>query len=445
MAQLVGRRDAGARPLISLKDTLVSPRFGIVTEVAVVDADPTEPSPPFVVQAQLANHRYLPREHASQFSASGKGFTMARAIEGALGEAVERYSASFWWPEEIRRARRAELPGRALDPRDLVLFDPSQYAGLPYRPYSDDLTIAWVEAYSLTTDAPVWVPAAAVFLSFPSTEEETLFAPTSNGLAAGPARDRAVLGAAFEVIERDAVMIGWLRRICVDRWDASNHPDPDTRRLVTAYRRRGVDVGLFRMPTDLAGITVFLAIARDADRRPAAVVGLGADFDPSVAASKAIGEIAQVRPALKRKLRLPETQARLQELVDDPRRVTSLHDHDLLYADPSSLEKLDFLFTRRIDVASWPPPGDPRGLEDLVSALRSRNHELIYCDVTVPDLERLGLFAARAIVPGFQPIDFGWNERRLGGRRLFELPASLGLAPRPRGLADLNADPHPIA
>jgi ribosomal protein S12 methylthiotransferase accessory factor len=424
---------------------LVSPRYGLVTELALVDADPDEPSPPFVVQAQLANHRYLSREQASQFSASGKGFTMERAMEGALGEAVERYAASFWWPDEIRRARRADLPGRALDPRELVLFAPAQYGTLPYRPYAEDLTLAWVEAHSLTADRSVWVPGAAVFLAFPTSDDETMFAPTSNGLAAGPSRAHAILAAAFEVIERDAVMIGWLQRVCLDRWDPSGHPDADTRRLVTAYERRGVEVGLFRMPTDLDEVAVFLAIARDPRRAPAAVVGLGADFDPAAAAARAIGEIAQVRPALKRKLRLAETQARLRELLEDPRRVTSIHDHDLLYADPSSLARLEFLFARRIDVTRWPGAGEARGLEDLVRMLKARGHELIYRDVSVPDLERLGLFVARAILPGFQPIDFGWHERRLGGRRLYELPISLGLLPRPRTVDELNADPHPIA
>ena len=60
-------------------------------------------------------------------------------------------------------------------------------------------------------------------------------------------------------------------------------------------------------------------------------------------------------------------------------------------------------------------------------------------------LARLGLFTARVIVPGFQPIHFGWKETRLGGTRLFDLAHRLGLRSRPATPADLNDDPHPLA
>jgi hypothetical protein len=49
------------------------------------------------------------------------------------------------------------------------------------------------------------------------------------------------------------------------------------------------------------------------------------------------------------------------------------------------------------------------------------------------------------IVPGFQPIHFGWDEARLGGRRLYEVPHRLGLTAAPTSPQELNADPHPLA
>lgn len=410
-----------------------------------MEADPSEPGRPFVIQAELANHNYLAKEHADQFSCSGKGFSVERAVEGALGEAVERYSASFWWNEEIRRSRRAELPGRSIDPRDLVLYDPSQYADLPYAPYLETSTLGWVEARSLTAKAPVWIPALSVFLTYPTSAEEHLAPSTSNGLAAGATLANAILAGAFEVIERDAVMIGWLNQICLDRWDPATHPDSEIRELVEAYRRRGVEVGLFRMATDVSGVSVFLAVARSPDNLPAAVVGLGAHFDAGTAAGKAVSEIAQVRPALRRKLRREETKARLEELRREPGLVTTLHDHDLLYAHPESLNRVDFLFSRTISGRDWPDHTYTRGLADLVTMLANAGHDLIYYALCVPELERLNLYVARVIIPHFQPIDFGWKERRLGGRRLFELPVALGLLPHANAIPTLNPDPHPIA
>lgn len=424
---------------------MVSPTYGLIRELSLVEPDPSEPGRPFVIVATLANHAYLSKEHADRFSCSGKGFSYERAVEGALGEAVERYSAGFLWPEEITRTRRSELPNRAIDPRELVLYHPSQYAHLPYVQYQDESLIGWVRARSLTTNDFVWVPALSVFLTYACGPEEFLFPATSNGLAAGPTLQTAILAAALEAIERDAVMIGWLNRLYRDRWEPSTHPDASTRHLVEAYRRRGVQIGLFRMYSDVDLVSVFVAVGHEPERMPAAVFGLGADFDPATAAAKAVAEVAQIRPALRRRLRQPETQARVGELLEDPTRVSSLDDHHLLYAHPDSLKHLQFLLSGPVYSKQWPSSKPARTLRDLVDNLRALGHELIYYDVSTPDLEKLGLRAARAIIPQFQPIDFGWAERRLGGRRLYELPVALGLRSRPSTMETLNRNPHPIA
>jgi ribosomal protein S12 methylthiotransferase accessory factor len=70
---------------------------------------------------------------------------------------------------------------------------------------------------------------------------------------------------------------------------------------------------------------------------------------------------------------------------------------------------------------------------------------LLYVNLTPPDMARLGLYTARAILPTFQPIDFGWKERRLGGSRVYQVPAALGLRDRPVRWDELNHDPHPLA
>ena len=47
---------------------------------------------------------------------------------------------------EIIFRRRSELDGKSLDPHELVLFAPSQYAELRYSAYSDDSVFGWVGA-----------------------------------------------------------------------------------------------------------------------------------------------------------------------------------------------------------------------------------------------------------------------------------------------------------
>ncbi|NPC79761.1 YcaO-like family protein, partial [Pyxidicoccus fallax] len=435
--------------LAALIPRLVDARTGLVHSVEPFQKDATEPPRPFVLTARIANHRFVGKDAQVDLHCSGKGMTWEEARLSAVGEAVERYGGGCVSTlPEVRAARQA-LDGPSLDPRDLVLYRPEQYASLPYVPYDGNNVLRWVRARSLGTGDAVHVPTGAVFLNDPQAPGERLFPTTSNGLAAGPTLADAVLRAACEVLERDAVMITWLHRLPCHRVDPAHHPDPELVDWVRSYARRGVDLHLFRVPTDQA-LHVFLAVGvqRDAGAGPAAVVGMGADLSAARAARGALLEVGQIRPALVRRLRRPESRQRLEELRAQPGAVAKLEDHDLLYALPERLAALDFLLRRPVEPFSWDAPaavGAVDSLRLLTDRLRATGSDLLYCDLTPPDLRALGLHVVRAVLPGLQPIDFGHRERRLGGERLYQLPVKLGLAPARVGPEALNPDPHPIA
>jgi ribosomal protein S12 methylthiotransferase accessory factor len=432
--------------LTLIADRLVDARTGIVSQFGAVPRDPSEVPIPYVWRARLANHKFLSEHDEERATCSGKGMTRSRAWASCLGEAVERYSGATWRLDELVIAARRGLDGRSLDPRDLVLYADDQYASLAYARYHDDAELAWVRARSLVVGDEVWVPAVAVLMDYPvQSPDEYLFPITSNGLAAGPTPHESVLNALTEVLERDATLITWLNRLPGHPHDAGQHPDEDVRHLARLYRRRGIELSLIEVPTDHP-VSVFLGIALmtgDGDG-PSAAVGLGADLDPIAAARKAALEVGQVRPSIRRRARMVSPE-RVDELAADPLQVTSLEDHALLYAHPSTAGEFRFLFG---DARPW----EPRPRTDPADALRlivehfgAVGQDALYVDLTPPDMASLGVYTARVVVPGFQPIWFGRGERRLGGRRLFEFPFDRGLRPTTTERSDLNPMPHPIA
>ena len=428
---------------------LISSKMGLVRELRSSAKDASEPFRPYVFRALLSNHRFLNKDENERLTASGKGMTIAEAQMSALGEALERYSGACWSIEEIIFRRRSELDGKSLDPHELVLFAPSQYAELRYSAYSDDSVFGWVGARSLISDQLIFVPALSVFMNYEvQSPAEFIFPITSNGLAAGPTLAEAVLRAAFEVLERDATMIAWLNQLPCTRVDPLSHPDPDVQEICKAYQRRGVHFELYLLPTDHP-VKVFVAVAyQESGEGPATVVGLGADIEPRPAASRALLEAAQVRPALRQRLRLPKMRRRMEELVDDPRRVATLEDHDLLYASAKTVRNFNFLRTKPVVSISWEQETTVSPLvklRRLADHFRTMNTDFLYFDLTSQDLLEFGVHAARVIIPGFQPIDFGWKERRLGGERLYQLPQRLGLRSHRGTLEELNPDPHPIS
>ena len=147
-------------------------------------------------------------------------------------------------------------------------------------------------------------------------------------------------------------------------------------------------------------------------------------------------------------MRQPDQKRRLAELLTDPHEVSQLQDHDLLYASSEMIRAFDFLeggppFPLELGATAAAKP--VAKLAALVAYFRAQGQDMLYIDLTPPDLGPFSLHAARVIIPDFQPIDFGWRERRLGGERLYELPRNLGLAPQRTNPERLNPDPHPIS
>lgn len=431
----------------------------VVEKLELVPQVPDEPAQPYIFQARLANHHRLEGDELRYLHASGKGMTPVEAQMGALGEAIESYTALSWSHDEVKFAHRAELDAKSLNPQALGLYLPEQYQQLSYAPYDDQSLIGWVPARSLVTGETIFVPAQAVFLAYrPLHGEQRHFSPSSNGLAAGPTLPEAVLRAAYEVIERDAFLITWLNRLPCRRVDPYQHPDGDVVGLCRAYQRRQVEIMLYHLPTDQP-CHVFMALARQIDSAatgPAIAVGLGADFSAPRAARQAILEAAQSRAALQRYVNQADVRQYVAALVERPYLVAAGHDHALRYSSPAALPAFEFLLTCSPTSFDWEAQtqerlaapataGAAHKLSRLAQHLAAQNRDIIYFNLTPPDTAALRLFTARAIIPGFQPIHFGANERRLAVERLYQLPPQLGLATSPTTPHSLNPNPHPLS
>jgi len=429
---------------------LISARTGIVKSLQRIEKDASEPTRPYIYHVELANFGFSEKDFKQESGISGKGMTLEEAQSSALGEAIEEYSGCRWDSPEVVYGRRDDFEGEILNPRRLVLYAPDQYPNLTYAPYDDDAKMGWVHARSLISGNMVWVPAVAVFMNYQvEIGPERICPITSNGLATGPTLLDAILKATLEVLERDSFMISWLNRLPCQRISPHNHPQDEIVELCEAYSRRQVEMQLYLLPTDHP-CHVFAALGVQAGNAdgPAVMAGLGADLDPIRAARQALLEVAQARPVLRRLLRHPDVSQRMKELVADPRLVSTIEDHELLYASTRSSNAFNFMFSSSQTAFTWEPklPESPADkLQRLIDHFSSKGWDLIYYNLTSPDMEEMGLYTARVIVPDFQPIDFGWKERRLGGERLYDFPRLIGLSTRRVTQQELNPDPHPLA
>jgi len=426
---------------------LVSDRTGIIRNVTRIQRGAEEPSPPFIYQAELSHFDFRAATPLDRGSA-GKGVTKEDAIRGAIGEAIERYCASQVDPALPFTSSWVNLSTQAVPPSDFVLFSSAQYqrGRLPYHSWVPNDELTWVPARELPSNRVWFVPATLIYLQFPnSRREDALAGASSNGLAAGPDLDFAVLHAFYECIERDAFLITWMARL----------PAPEVHftgahALATAihdhYVRNGVELRVFRMCTDIAA-HVMLAVALDrTGSGPAAIVGLGCDASPCRALLKALFEICQAHSGETRRYREEPPHERLKT----PEDVRTLLDHSAWFTIREHLDGLSFLFEngrseQLADLPDYCAGNLQQDLQNCVASLKQAGCTPLYVDLTTPDISAYGLSVVRAIVTGLQPIHFGWGEERLGGRRLFELPQKLGFARETLSDKELNPYPHPLA
>jgi ribosomal protein S12 methylthiotransferase accessory factor len=425
---------------------LISPRTGIIRSLSRVSRGTEEPNVPVVCQCIVSHFDYRASPTADRM-ASGKGETEREAMLGAIGEALERYCAYQHDASRAIHAAAADLDTAAILPPELVLYSEQQYS-MPefrYTRFDDRTPIGWARGVALPDGTEVLVPASLTYLYFDVGGPNGFFAPpTSNGLGAGPTLEAAVLSAISELIERDAFLLVWMNKMPARRVDVSALTGTVSR-IQSHYARFGVEICVFELTTDIA-VPVMMAMAVDrSGNGPAIVAGLGCHLNPVTAVKKAVMEVCQVRPSAAVKFVRERPWERVKTYAD----VRTLEDHAAFAAIPANLKEFDFLFSGgrsvRVDALDDASTGSANGdLAQVVERLRNAGSRVAYVDLTTPDVAPYGVHVARAFATGLQPIHFGAGEERLGGRRLFEVPATLGYADGPRTESELNPCPHPL-
>jgi ribosomal protein S12 methylthiotransferase accessory factor len=426
-------------------ETFVSPYVGIVRGVVelaratdearlvgygALVADPLEPVGP------------RPTGHSG-----GSHWLRDAARAAALGESLERYSASYLPAEKVVLATAAELGPDAVDPVCFALFHPRQYAAeaFPFVPFSREARVRWTRGFSLADGRPVWLPAQLVYLPLPAAngDEALIGYATSSGVACAPTPEEAILSGLFELVERDAFMLAWTNRLSLPLLDWS--ADDGLRGLDERYfapsglRYAAVDLSAF------FGVPAALGVVHGTPGELGALgVGAGCGATIAVAWRKALAEAFDVRAHVR------------DALYEDPsllgrpaEEIGTFDDHIFFYGDEGRAAAAGFLdasSARRSTLEIEPVPGGNvlELIQAVVARLAERGVTAYAADVTSPDVAEAGLSVMRVVCPQLCALDVVDRARFLGGRRLYEAAFEAGLVPRPLGLADLNPDPHPF-
>lgn len=420
----------------------MSPLIGAVTGVIALEGGNEDG----LTHSYAAGHNFaigqdsvvnLRRNLRSQ--SGGKGRTAIQAQVSAICEALERYSAVWRGDEGVYRAAYDDLdPDVAVDPDTLTLYSDAQYDGrdewnkdsvghrlhvVPER-FDRSRELSWYDCWSLTEDRPRAVPAAYLWYGHPDLHEHFFCLGDSNGSASGNVREEAILQGFCELVERDAVAIWWYNRLTVPGVDLDSLDDPYVATLRSFYAGLDRDLWVLDITSDL-GIPAFAACTSRHHDVEDIMVGFGAHPDARMALSRALTEVNQFLPTVRKR----DADGNTIYWHDDPALISwckeaKLVDNPWLLPDPDQP-------LRSI------PPADGAVTRDLAACVRScvdaaarAGLEVIVADQTRPEID---LAVVKVMAPGMRHF---W--RRTGPGRLYDVPVRMGRRDRPIAEADLN-------
>ena len=353
----------------------------------------------------------------------GKGLNISGAILSAVGEAIERYSASLVEAERIVWKRPDELNGEFLDPSECGLYSDAQYerGGFPYVRFDSSFPHPWIRGSWADTRQPVWVPALFAVLSIELRQEQSICQGTSNGLAASLDKDNAALRAILELVERDAFMATWLTGRSADRIELDDTFDPSLRMVLEGLESLGATVEVYSLPTSVIGTTVVCLALGDGDRYPGVTFGLGADLDPHSALRQAVLELGQTGPYLRRMM-----QSRTLTAPAEAASVIEMLDHAAYYFPQERARAFGSLRASDTTISLIDLKRSVnRSLNECVSALKPAGVRVALIDVTSPDVATGPFHVVRAVSPDLQSIWYGHGLDRTPVARI----RTLGIAP----------------
>lgn len=357
------------------------------------------------------------------------------AYTKTIVEAFERMACTR--PQNLLEAPPVDIAVPLL-PQRLVVYRPAQYRrrNFPFSPLNPSAPYWWKEGRDYCNGDKVMVIADCVYFGgcFPTADAKPYTAATSSGVAAHFSLEQAIQAAALELVERDAFMMAWLRRM--------NMPDIDRADLPQALRERirrleeaGLRIAIKDFSLDLVPV---IFVFGQSEVGGFTKVSCAAGFDAETALDHALQEVESA---------LLLESANKGGSIIGPRSVATPEEHGLLYAQRRYYKSADFLAAKGHSVAlSSIGNNRPADWPTFLDALAKKGLRLYWVDLSDPGYVVLGrpVHVARVFIPGLVPISFGYGQEPLGMPRLAAdiFPAAACVGENPTVYTSF---PHPFS
>jgi bacteriocin biosynthesis cyclodehydratase domain-containing protein len=441
-----GLRSMAAWRFLDANEKLVSPITGAVRELKYIESGTDSlhvyASGPNLALQDIGSRASNPMVGLRSDN-YGKGETRDQAKAGALGEALERYSAVFQGDEAVIQSSYSSFTeGEAIHPNEIHGFSDEQFKNRVFlneesakkhnnmhkvgEKLDDDRIVEWTPVWSLTNQVHKYAPTSAMFYGFRGESGYNAGAD-SNGCAAGSTLEEAILQGFFEIVERDAVAIWWYNMVQRPEIDLESFNSDFFNGWKQTYADFGRKVWLVDLTSDL-GIPVVAAMSSNTDpeaKSESILIAFGAHFDIRIAISRAMTEVNQFFPSIRQH----------ERRAPSPYQSHYTNYDQMAWWDHATVEQHRYLVPnsevrRASDYSSHKSESITGDVERAVNLCAEAGIELLALDQTRPDI---GVSVVRVLAPGMRHF---WPRYAPG--RLFDVPVDLGWIESRRDQKSLN-------
>lgn len=386
-----------------------------------------------------ANTEYLGGEKFGGRS-SGCGYVWDDAILGTIGETVERYAPAFCNIEEGIKSTYKDLNKEAVHPSEYALFHEKQYEDprINVQPFTEDVLLTWFPMKDLTNGDTSYVPGQFIYMPF-TRDENWVSINTSTGLAAHSDYYKAILNGLYEVIERDSFVLTWMQELVPQKIKITR----EIQDYLDTYYPPHFEWHFFDVAYDIKVPTILGFCIGETEYGKFIAFGSSTRISYGESLKKVIQEIGQTIPYFR--FLLGERKDWTPD--DDYSKIMDFEEHSIFYVKRKDLWHVfdkwkDAEPTKVIDLHEKQVLSDQETIRHIVGLLKEKNYNVLFKDLTTPDIRQIGFYSIKVFVPQLIPLSGAYPLYYNGGKRLYEVPEKMGFPSN--DFDNLNKYPHPF-
>ena len=195
--------------------------------------------------------------------------------------------------------------------------------------------------------------------------------------------------------------------------------------------------------TDIGVPAVVATVIDRIGMGPAVCVGLKAGFDMNQNVIGATEEALMVRSWVR------DEYMYLKPKHSPPKIISSIEERAFFWYPTGTIHYLDFWLSATnnkgpYELRKFRRSSYKEKVTELIRILGLKGFNVVYVDITAPEIRKYGVKVVKVIIPQLQPLHLDEKYPYLTFRRLYNAPVDMGVLGRPKAFEELNNIPHPF-